>query len=248
MFKRVMGIVAALIVLSASAALAATDIRDDFNRANGMLAGSTTSVGGATWVVKTFSAPVRGDWRIVSNKVAWVPSGNDDTVITEAWVASGTSAQFKAEVDLTMSAGTTNNGLVLFRKDESNNVFCKAERTLGRPDGLMSIGKNDDAGDNSLLAFYEFSGAAGDELTPSTTYHLACRRTVNDHIIFKISGGDLSAPQEVNYTMTAAEITKFGGNGKHGLRTKYWVNQGNDNEDDGGSRLDNFSICAPTPC
>jgi hypothetical protein len=183
---------------------------DDFDRANGPI--GTADIGG---VWETSPATT---WSIVDNKAAVAPagpgvallqSGATDVSVSADLTVSPTALTGGAQVGLSFRALERNNqllaGLVL---DASNNRL-----------GLFKV----DAGANIPL-----DQVNPYTLMPGTTYHMRVDAVGADITVF------LDGTAVMTYTLTPAEMTKYGSNTKHGLRST--------SPEDGGSRWDNFEV------
>jgi hypothetical protein len=166
---------------------------------------------------------------------------NADGSIAEATVDSDLSDDFKAEADIRLSPEPlrANAGLTILHRDHANHIFCKVEITEGHPEGFISIGKFVDGRGKSLLGPPSYEDGLG--LHNGRTYHGICKRQ-GDRISWRISGGDLDTAERVHYTLSAEDIAAFGDATAHGLRARLaW------DEDDGGTRWDNFDVVALPP-
>jgi hypothetical protein len=112
-------------------------------------------------------------------------------------------------------------------------MWAKLEVSPGHPEGLVTIGKQDPTGTISLLASAHDIG-----LVNGGTYH--ARVEVDGPMVrFTVSGGTLSSPITIGYTLTAAEQIAYMGGTQAGLRIRLVSD-----EDDGRSRWNDFSVTA----
>jgi hypothetical protein len=190
------------------AALLVAPFSDSFDRVDGPLAAPWQQNNG-TWVVSGSAARFAS---AQSYGYATVP---------------GTSAE--ADIKLSPTPHRGNAGLTIMWRDAKNHIFCKIENTTGNPNGLMSIGRKSNNAVTSLLAKTMNAG-----LHNGVTYHVACRRA-GDVITMTVSGGDVSVPKTISYTLTSADKAAFGSGVRVGLRSRVYFD-----EDDGRSTWDNF--------
>ena len=207
----------------------ASVVSDTFNRHDAGMLGDADS--GQPW------AYANGTWSVDAATAVF----NADGSVAEAVVDSDLSDAFKAEADITLSSEPlrANAGLTILHRDHANHVFCKVEITEGHPRGFISIGKYVDGSGRSLLGPPSYEDGLG--LHNGRTYHGICKRQ-GDRISWRISGGDLDTPKRVHYTLSAEDIAAFGDATAHGLRARVARD-----EDDGGTRWDNFDVVALPP-
>ena len=208
---------------------AASAVSDTFNRHDAVTLGEADS--GQPWEY------ANGTWSVDAATAVF----NADGSVAEAIVDSDLSNGFKAEADITLSSRAlrANAGLTILHRDHANHIFCKVEVTEGHPKGLISIGKYVDGRGRSLLGPASYEEGLG--LHNGRTYHGICKRR-GDRIGWRISGGDLDSPQRVHYTLSTEDIAAFGDATAHGLRARVAGD-----EDDGGTRWDNFDVVALPP-
>ncbi len=201
-----------------SASGASLPYADAFDRTNGSL--------GPDW------SEVGGHWTISSGQ--GVPPQID--TISEATLDIGTSSVFAVAASITLSPTfhRANAGLTALFVNHDNHIFCKIEVTDGNPNGLLTIGKRQRGVTTSLLSKVRGS-AGGWRLLNGAVYRLSLSRSGNA-MRCTVSGGNLSAQQQVTYTLTSSELSSFGSGTRVGMRSKVHFD-----EDDGGSRYDNFS-------
>lgn len=207
----------------------ASIVSDTFDRQDAATLGDADS--GQQWEY------ANGTWSVDAAKAVF----NADGSIAEATVDSDLSDEFKAEADITLSSEPlrANAGLTILHRDHANHIFCKVEITEGHPEGFISIGKFVDGRGKSLLGPPSYEDGLG--LHNGRTYHGICKRQ-GDRISWRISGGDLDTAERVHYTLSAEDIAAFGDATAHGLRARLaW------DEDDGGTRWDNFDVVALPP-
>lgn len=207
----------------------AASVVDTFNRRDAAVLGEADS--GQPWEYSN------GTWSVDADAAVF----NTDGSVAEAIVDSHLSDEFKAEADITLSPEPlrANAGLTILHRDHANHIFCKVEITEGHPEGFISIGKYVDGRGRSLLG----PGASQDGLglVNGGTYHGICKRRA-DRISWRIAGGGLETPERVHYDLSAEDIAAFGDATSHGLRARVaW------DEDDGGTRWDNFDVLALAP-
>ena len=208
---------------------AASAVSDTFNRHDAVTLGESDS--GQPWEY------ANGTWSVDAATAVF----NADGSVAEAIVDSDLSNGFKAEADITLSSRAlrANAGLTILHRDHANHIFCKVEVTEGHPKGLISIGKYVDGRGRSLLGPASYEEGLG--LHNGRTYHGICKRR-GDRISWRISGGDLDTAERVHYTLSVEDIAAFGDATAHGLRARVaW------DEDDGGTRWDNFDVVALPP-
>jgi hypothetical protein len=197
----------------------ASAVLDTFDRQDATTLGDADS--GQQWEY------ANGTWSVDADTAVF----NADGSIAEATVESDLSDEFKAEADITLSSE--------FLRDHANHIFCKVEVTEGHPKGFISIGKFVDGRGRSLLGAPSNEDGLG--LHNGQTYHGICKRQ-GDRISWRISGGDLDRSERVHYTLSPEDIAAFGDATAHGLRARVaW------DEDDGGTRWDNFDVVALPP-
>jgi hypothetical protein len=240
LLRRVLPTLVLLMVMTATAgagasslprggAATASVVSDTFDRRDASTLGDADS--GQHWEY------ANGTWSIDAATAVF----NADGSIAEATVDSDLSDEFKAEADITLSSGSlrANAGLTILHRDHANHIFCKVEVTEGHPNGLISIGKYVGGQGRSLLGPPSYEDGVG--LHNGRTYHGICKRR-GDRISWRISGGDLDTAERVHYTLSAEDIAAFGDATAHGLRARLaW------DEDDGGTRWDNFDVVALPP-
>lgn len=202
----------------------ASVVSDTFNRHDAAILGEADS--GQSWEYSN------GSWSIDADAAVF----NADGSVAEAVVDSDLSDAFKAEAEITLSSESlrANAGLTILHRDHANHIFCKVEVTEGHPEGFISIGKYVDGRGRSLLGPASYEDGLG--LHNGQTYHGVCKRR-GDRISWRISGGDLDTQERVHYDLSAEDIAAFGDATTHGLRARVaW------DEDDGGTRWDNFDV------
>ncbi len=207
----------------------ASVVSDRFNRHDAVMLGDADS--GQSWEY------ANGTWSVDAGTAVFNAEGS----VAEAIVDSDLSDAFKAEADITLSSESlrANAGLTILHRDHANHVFCKVEVTEGHPEGFISIGKYVDGRGRSLLGPPSYEDGLG--LHNGRTYHGICKRE-GDRISWRISGGDLDTAKRVHYTLSTDDIAAFGDATAHGLRARVaW------DEDDGGTRWDNFDVVALPP-
>ena len=208
---------------------ATASVSDTFDRHDAATLGDADS--GQPWEY------ANGTWSVDAATAVF----NADGSVAEAIVDSDLSDNFKAEADITLSSESlrANAGLTILHRDHANHIFCKVEVTEGHPKGFISIGKYVDGRGKSLLGPASYEDGLG--LHNGETYHATCKRR-DDRISWRISGGDLDTQERVHYTLSAEDIAAFGDATAHGLRARVARD-----EDDGGTRWDNFDVVALPP-
>ena len=240
LLRRVLPTLVLLIALTATAGAGARShprggsapasvVSDTFDRQDAATLGDADS--GQQWEY------ANGTWSVDAAEAVFNAEGS----IAEATVDSDLSDEFKAEADITLSSEPlrANAGLTILHRDHANHIFCKVEITEGHPEGFISIGKFVDGRGKSLLGPPSYEDDLG--LHNGRTYHGICKRR-GDRISWRITGDDLDTAERVHYTLSADDIAAFGDATAHGLRARLaW------DEDDGGTRWDNFDVVALPP-
>jgi hypothetical protein len=197
---------------------------DGFDRADAPSLGSMPN--GWRW-----HEDARSTWGVEDGR-ARVVEGPENGFAT-AWVDTGHRGDVavSARIALSPTPGRANAGLVLRYADADNHLWTKIELTEGHPGGMISIGKVSRGKLTSLL-----SHADGIGLRAGRTYRLEVR--IDGRVVTStVRGPGLDGPASTAYTLTRTEATAFADNRGAGLRTKLAFD-----EDDGGSRWDDFVV------
>ncbi len=198
---------------------------DGFDRPDGPLGTADT---GQDWKTDANST-----WGVEAGR-ARVLSGKDPGK-TAAAVELGVSDHYRVEADITLSPtpNRANVGLSYHYAASNMHMWAKLEVSPGHPEGLLTIGKQDPTGTTSLLASAHDVG-----LVNGATYH--ARVDVDGATVqFTVSGGTLSAPITIGYTLSPTEQVAYMGGTAAGLRIRLVAD-----EDDGQSRWDRFAVTA----
>lgn len=198
---------------------------DHFDRPDG---GLGTADSGQPWTTDAQSI-----WGVESG-LARILQGQDPGKTATA-VDVGLSDRIRVEADITLSPTTNraNVGLSYHYGAPNMHMWAKLEVSPGHPDGLVTIGKQDPAGTTSLLASAHDVG-----LVNGATYHASVELDGPD-VRFTVSGGNLTAPVRIEYSLTRAEQISYMGRTAAGLRIRLvW------DEDDGRSRWNTFAVTA----
>ncbi len=169
----------------------------------------------------------RSGWGVASGRVH--PPAVRST--SEAVRKVGRSAGLTVAADVRLSATPrrANAGLAFMWRGHRNHFFCKAEVTEGNPAGLLTIGRALDGRVTSLLAARRDVGLVNGE-----TYRMRMRRR-GPVVSCTLARGGLPRQVTVSHVMTALERERLGPARKAGFRVKVEAD-----EDDGGSRFDDF--------
>jgi hypothetical protein len=198
---------------------------DGFDRPDGPLGTAET---GQPWTTDTVSV-----WAVES-ELARIIEGRDPGKTATA-VDVGVSDRIKIEADITLSPtrNRANVGLSYHYGTPTMHMWAKLEVSPGHPGGLITIGRQDPTGTMSLLA-----SARGVGLVNGETYHAGVELD-GPNVRFTVSGGELTAPVTVTYSLTRAEQLVYMTTTAAGLRIRTVSD-----EDDGRSRWDNFTVTA----
>jgi hypothetical protein len=138
-----------------------------------------------------------------------------------------------ADITTSTTPHRANVGLIGLFEDSENYLDCKVEVSHGHPDGLIALGDELADRTTSLLASAEDMGLAN-----GRTYHveLTVPRSLDDAVVCTVTGPSIQ-PTTIRTTLTPEQIEAYGDATAQGLRIKIF-----DDEDDGGSRWDNFLV------
>ena len=211
-------IIAAMSVTAASAAeLVAWD---SFSDGEAAVADS-----GGTW------AQVNHTWSVQDGQ-AVATAGR--LRIGYAVMATPVSDGFTVQADITTSPtyDRAAPALVTNWVDNKNNMVTKLEVTPGHPGGMLAVGDQIDGQIHSTLCKVDRLG-----LTNGVTYRLSVTRTgdIVTGSVTSLSDGFLIG--SCSAVLSSEALTAYGAGTGQGLRVKI-----KDDEDDGGSRWDNFAV------
>ncbi len=151
-------------------------------------------------------------------------------------MATPVSDAFTVQADVTLSPtyDRAAPALVTNWVDNKNNMVTKLEVTPGHPGGMLAVGDQIDGQIHSTLCKVDRLG-----LTNGATYRLAVTRS-GDVVTGSVSSlEDGSLIGSCSVSLSTEALTAFGAGTGQGLRVKI-----KDDEDDGGSRWDNFAVFA----
>ena len=149
-------------------------------------------------------------------------------------MATPVSDAFTVQADITLSPtyDRAAPALVTNWVDNKNNMVTKLEVTPGHPGGMLAVGDQIDGQIHSTLCKVDRLG-----LTNGATYRLAVTRS-GDVVTGSVSSlEDGSLIGSCSADLSTEALTAFGAGSGQGLRVKI-----KDDEDDGGSRWDNFAV------
>ena len=158
----------------------------------------------------------------------------DRTRIGYAVMATPVSDAFTVQADITLSPTDLRAApaLVTNWMDNKNNMVTKLEVTPGHPGGMLAVGDQINGQIHSTLCKVERLG-----LVNGATYRLSVTRA-GDIVTGSVTSlADGSAIGSCSAALSADALSAFGEGTGQGLRVKI-----KDDEDDGGSRWDNFAV------
>jgi hypothetical protein len=158
----------------------------------------------------------------------------DRTRIGYAVMATPVSDAFTVQADITLSPTDLRAApaLVTNWMDNKNNMVTKLEVTPGHPGGMLAVGDQINGQIHSTLCKVERLG-----LVNGVTYRLSVTRT-GDVVTGSVTSlADGSLIGSCSAALSSEAMTAFGAGTGQGLRVKI-----KDDEDDGGSRWDNFAV------
>jgi hypothetical protein len=156
------------------------------------------------------------------------------TRIGYAVMATPVSDGFTVQADITLSPADLRAAPALVTNwvDNKNNMVTKLEVTPGHPGGMLAVGDQIDGQIHSTLCRVDRLG-----LTNGETYRLAVTRA-GDIVTGSVTSlADGSVIGSCLAMLSAEALSAFGAGTGQGLRVKI-----KDDEDDGGSRWDNFAV------
>jgi hypothetical protein len=156
------------------------------------------------------------------------------TRIGYAVMATPVSDGFTVQADITLSPADLRAAPALVTNwvDNKNNMVTKLEVTPGHPGGMLAVGDQIDGQIHSTLCKVDRLG-----LTNGETYRLAVTRA-GDIVTGSVTSlADGSVIGSCSAMLSAEALSAFGAGTGQGLRVKI-----KDDEDDGGSRWDNFAV------
>jgi hypothetical protein len=158
----------------------------------------------------------------------------DRTRIGYAVMATPVSDAFTVQADITLSPTDLRAApaLVTNWMDNKNNMVTKLEVTPGHPGGMLAVGDQINGQIHSTLCKVERLG-----LVNGVTYRLTVTRS-GDIVTGSVTSlADGSVIGSCSAVLSSEALTAFGAGTGQGLRVKI-----KDDEDDGGSRWDNFAV------
>jgi hypothetical protein len=158
----------------------------------------------------------------------------DRTRIGYAVMATPVSDAFTVQADITLSPTDLRAAPALVTNwvDNKNNMVTKLEVTPGHPGGMLAVGDQINGQIHSTLCKVERLG-----LVNGVTYRLSVTRT-GDVVTGSVTSlADGSLIGSCSAALSSEAMTAFGAGTGQGLRVKI-----KDDEDDGGSRWDNFAV------
>ncbi len=158
----------------------------------------------------------------------------DRTRIGYAVMATPVSDAFTVQADITLSPTDLRAApaLVTNWMDNKNNMVTKLEVTPGHPGGMLAVGDQINGQIHSTLCKVERLG-----LLNGAAYRLSVTRT-GDVVTGSVTSlADGSVIGSCSAMLSAEALSAFGAGTGQGLRVKI-----KDDEDDGGSRWDNFAV------
>jgi hypothetical protein len=149
----------------------------------------------------------------------------------------------QADMTLSPTKDRANVGLVFRFIDPQNYLWAKVKVTSHDPTGAVGIGKVEDG----IVASPTLGSLNRAGLRNGETYHLALALR-GAKVSITVSGGSLIQPVTLSYSMSAEEMSRFGGATKVGMLSRWFGGdpaiEGDpaEDEDDGGSSWDNFRV------
>ena len=167
-------------------------------------------------------------WGVRSSRAQLLSGIYASTTATATVDVGTTNVTVAADITLSSRRQRANAGLTTAFVDYRNNLYCKIEVTVVNPHGLMSIGRKLNGTTTSRLVAATRTGFVN-----GGAYHVVCVRA-GSTITMTVGA------RTITYTLTAADLAVFGSTTKVGLRAHLASD-----EDDGGSRYDNFKVTSP---
>jgi len=156
------------------------------------------------------------------------------TRIGYAVMATPVSDAFTVQADITLSPSDLRAAPALVTNwvDNKNNMVTKLEVTPGHPGGMLAVGDQIDGQIHSTLCKVERLGLVNGE-----AYRLSVTR-LGDSVTGSVTSlADDSVIGSCSAVLSTEAMSAFGAGTGQGLRVKI-----KDDEDDGGSRWDNFAV------
>jgi hypothetical protein len=167
-------------------------------------------------------------WGVRSGRAQLLSGTYASTTATATVNVGTTNVTVAADITLSSTPRRANAGITPGFVDYRNNLYCKIEVSPVNPNGLMSIGRRVNGTTTSRLVYAGNTGFVN-----GGTYHVVCVRSGST---IRMTVG----ARTITYTMTSSDLAVFGSTTKVGLRSHLAAD-----EDDGGSRYDNFQVTAP---
>jgi hypothetical protein len=186
---------------------------------------AATSDSGGVWT------QVNHTWSVQDGQAV---AAADRTRIGYAVMATPVSAAFTVQADITLSPTDLRAAPALVTNwvDNKNNMVTKLEVTPGHPGGMLAVGDQINGQIHSTLCKVERLG-----LVNGAAYRLSVTRSgdvVTGSVTSLADGSEIGSCSAV---LSAEAMAAFGEGTGQGLRVKI-----KDDEDDGGSRWDNFAV------
>jgi hypothetical protein len=235
-------IVVVVMTLGACKRVEAVQARPNFER----VCSDSFDRGTTPWTLGASNAGPR--WRTgplsrwgIRDLHAYVSKLTDFSVAT---IDCRTTGDLLIQADVTLSPTTdrANVGLVFRFVDPQNYLWAKVKVTATDPTGAIGIGKMQDG-----LVAPTLGSLARAGLRNGETYHLALALR-GPKVSITVSGGSLPRPVSLSYSMSAEDMSRFGGATRVGMLARWFEGdpaiQGDpaEDEDDGGSSWDNFVV------
>jgi hypothetical protein len=206
---------------------------DDFAGVSGDVDRAVSGQDWDTWTINCLSCDgptLRAD----DGRASLVPP-NQNLQVFVATLDTGGSSGVRVSADITTSPTPqrANVGLVALFDDPEDFLDCKIEVSHGHPDGLVAIGDELAGRTTSLLASADDVG-----LENGRTYHveLTVPASLDEPVVCRVTGGGIAATT-IRTALSSEQVDAYGEGTGQGLRIKIF-----DDEDDGGSRWDNFLV------
>jgi hypothetical protein len=167
-------------------------------------------------------------WGVRSGRAQLLSGTYASTTATATVNVGTTNVTVAADITLSSTPRRANAGITPGFVDYRNNLYCKIEVSPVNPNGLMSIGRRLNGTTTSRLVYAGNTGFVN-----GGTYHVVCVRSGST---VRMTVG----ARTIAYTLTSSDLAVFGATTKVGLRSHMAAD-----EDDGGSRYDNFQVTSP---
>jgi hypothetical protein len=206
---------------------------DDFDRPDGAITQAST---GQAWATHGLYCDDCHPVFAVSEGQASMAPGPEKNFIWLATIDTGRASGVSVGSAITLSPTPlrANIGLVALFTDRQNYLTCKIEVTEGNPGGLLAIGEQLRGETHSLLAD---RGDIG--LRNGRTYRLELTIPTDPDrqpVRCTVSGPGVRRAS-VSFRLSPGRVATYGEGTSQGLRIKIY-----DDEDDGGSRWDDFVV------